>query len=351
MSIKQRGEIWWCDIAKPDGARLRRSLKTDDKRAAQELHDRLKSDMWREAQLGQKPKRTFDEAALRWLREMEHKRSIDDDRSRIKGMRAGLKPYTLDQINNEIARKVLENLRQRGKPASGATRNRYLALLRSIIRKAHREWEWLDNAPAFTLYKEAKRRIRWLNPGEAQRLLKELPDHWKPIVAFALATGLRKNNILKLRWNQIDMTRRVAWVHPDEAKADHGIGVPLNQTAINAIRGCMGQHSEFVFTYKGEPMRIDSNSAWRSALVRAGITNFRFHDLRHTWASWHVQNGTGLAELQEMGGWESAEMVRRYAHLAPDHMHSHASKLDSLLGTTDDTFTAQNEKGLMRESA
>ncbi|WP_373282236.1 tyrosine-type recombinase/integrase [Silvimonas terrae] len=349
--MKQRGEIWWCDIARPDGTRLRRSLKTSDKLEAQELHDRLRSEMWREARLGQKPKRSFDEAALRWIQEMEHKRSLDDDRSRIKWIRPHLKGYTLDQINNTVVRDILEKMQPRGKPMSGATRNRYIALVRSIIRKAHREWEWLDAAPAFRLYRETTRRIRWLTPAEAKQLIKELPAHWKVIVQFALATGLRKNNILQLRWSQIDMARRVAWVHPDEAKAGRGIGVPLNQTAVNAIQACMGAHDEFVFTFEGKPMRIDSNSAWRSALLRAGIKDFRFHDLRHTWASWHIQNGTGLAELQEMGGWESAEMVRRYAHLAPDHMHSHASKLDDLLGTNNGTFTAQNEKGLTRKIA
>ena len=290
--------------------------------------------MWRQAQLGAKPKRSFEEAALRWLNEMEHKRSIDDDRSRIKRMRLGLKGYSLDQIENDIARTMLERLRHRGKPPTGPTRNRYLALLRAILRKAQREWLWIDNVPTFKLYNESKRRIRWLTPAEAQRLLKELPDHWKVITSFALATGLRKNNILSLRWNQIDLVRRVAWIHPDEAKSNHGIGVPLNQTAMNAINACAGQHREFVFTYRGRPLRIDSNSAWRSALKRAGIKDFRFHDLRHTWASWHVQNGTGLAELQEMGGWESAEMVRRYAHFSPDHMHSNAEKIDALLGTT-----------------
>ena len=75
-------------------------------------------------------------------------------------------------------------------------------------------------------------------------------------------------------------------------------------------------------------MRVDSNSAWRLALKRAGIENFRFHDLRHTWASWLVQSGVPLSILQEMGGWESIEMVRRYAHLAPNHLTEHAKQID-----------------------
>ena len=78
-------------------------------------------------------------------------------------------------------------------------------------------------------------------------------------------------------------------------------------------------------------MRVDSNKAWKSALVRAGIENFRFHDLRHTWANWLVQAGAPFSILQEMGGWESVEMVRRYAHLSPNHLTEHAKQIDVFL--------------------
>ncbi|PHM61814.1 integrase [Xenorhabdus ishibashii] len=79
-------------------------------------------------------------------------------------------------------------------------------------------------------------------------------------------------------------------------------------------------------------MRVDDNTAWNSALKRAGIEDFRFHDLRHTWASWLVQSDVPLSILQEMGGWESIEMVRRYAHLAPNHLTEHARQIDELFG-------------------
>ncbi|EPY6620815.1 site-specific integrase, partial [Shigella flexneri] len=78
-------------------------------------------------------------------------------------------------------------------------------------------------------------------------------------------------------------------------------------------------------------MRYDANTAWKAALRRAGIDDFRFHDLRHTWASWLVQAGVPLSVLQEMGGWESIEMVRRYAHLAPNHLTEHARQIDLIL--------------------
>ena len=70
-----------------------------------------------------------------------------------------------------------------------------------------------------------------------------------------------------------------------------------------------------------------NNTAWKGALKRAGIENFRWHDLRHTWASWHVQAGTPLYELQQLGGWECAEMVKRYAHLAPEHLAKAAANI------------------------
>jgi integrase len=94
----------------------------------------------------------------------------------------------------------------------------------------------------------------------------------------------------------------------------------------------MGKHNEYVFTYQGKRIIQCSTKAWRAALKRAGIKNFRWHDLRHTWASWHVQSGTSLQELQVLGGWSSFDMVLRYAHLSSDHLRSAAERV-SLLKT------------------
>jgi integrase len=99
-----------------------------------------------------------------------------------------------------------------------------------------------------------------------------------------------------------------------------------------------------VFTYAGKPLGSANTLAWRKALKRAGIENFRWHDLRHTWASWHRQAGTPTHELQRLGGWRSSVMVERYAHLAPDHLARAANRLDSLLGGYD-LATLEKEKG------
>ncbi|EPF0602478.1 TPA: site-specific integrase [Yersinia enterocolitica] len=98
---------------------------------------------------------------------------------------------------------------------------------------------------------------------------------------------------------------------------------------------CKGRKSNYSCLILGgvniRKMRVDGNKAWKAGLKRAGIDNFRFHDLRHTWASWLVQSGVPLFALQEMGGWESIEMVRKYAHLSPIHLTQHAKQIDGIL--------------------
>ena len=104
----------------------------------------------------------------------------------------------------------------------------------------------------------------------------------------------------------------------------------------------VGKHPSRVFTFRGKPIRWANTKAWRAALKRAGIEDFRWHDLRHTWASWLTQAGTPANVLQELGGWESESMVRRYAHLAPTQLIEHAERVAPLLAGT---FTAHGEKG------
>ena len=133
-----------------------------------------------------------------------------------------------------------------------------------------------------------------------------------------------------LQWSQLDMQRRCAWVHADQAKGKKAIAVPLNEVALEVIQQQIGKHYTHVFTYEGSPVTRANNHAWRKALVRAGIKDFRWHDLRHTWASWHVQNGTPLHVLKELGGWADLTMVLRYAHLSNKHLEEYAENSKSV---------------------
>jgi integrase len=101
----------------------------------------------------------------------------------------------------------------------------------------------------------------------------------------------------------------------------------LNADAVAALEATRGQHPRWCFTFSGKRIQ-QSSTAWGMAKQRAGIEDFRFHDLRHTWASWHVQSGTSLPELMELGGWKSYEMVLRYAHLAPEKLSFVAGRIE-----------------------
>jgi len=242
-----------------------------------------------------------------------------------------LRPHLAGKELRTIDRAFVDAVKMR-KIASGvkpATVNRTLALVRSVLRAA-RDWEWIEGVPKIRLLAEPKKRVRYLLKSEAESLLVELPAHLSHMAAFSLATGLRKGNVLGLEWSQVDLTRRVAWIHPDQSKSRVAIGVPLNDDAVRIITLQRGIHPKIVFTYDGKPVHQTTTAAWYKALKRCGITDFRWHDLRHTWASWHVQGGTPLHALRELGGWESDSMVRRYAHFSVGHLAAYAGRLPSL---------------------
>lgn len=337
MSLIKRGSTWYIDFATPSGERVRRSAGTSNKAQAQELHDKLKLESWRVDRLGDKPRYTWDEAGHKWLIESSHKKTYREDAKKL----AWFQQYLRGRVLAEISRDEIAAIGEKKRiESSGATANRYLALIRSILRKACYEWEWIEKAPKIRLYPESKRRVRWITPEQSKQLLQELPAHQRDIMLFALSTGLRQANVLELAWNQVDLDRQTAWIHGDKAKGKEDIHISLSEFSVSLLQRQLGKHPEHVFTYAGKSIGQVNTKAWRAALVRAGIENFRWHDLRHTWASWLVQNGTPMYDLQEMGGWKSAEMVRRYAHLAPAQMAKHADVVGSLLyGTT----TAQGQ--------
>jgi integrase len=332
MSLRKRGSVWWIDFHAPNGERVRRSTETENKAQAKELHDTLKAETWRLQKLGERPKRYWEDAVLKFLKEVADKATYEDDKSKLRWLDPFLAGKELDHINRELIDRITDAKLTEG--ASNATVNRHLALVRTILRRCHRDWEWTDRAVSVRLLKEPTRRIRFLTQGQAAMLLRELPEHLKDIVTFALSTGLRAANITGMTWEQVDLPRKQAWVHPDQAKARGAIPVPFNEAALEVVIRQQGKHPVHVFTYEGSPVKQVSTRAWYKALKRAGITAFRFHDVRHTWASWHVQNGTPLHVLQELGGWETASMVRRYAHLAADHLAAYAGKV-SMVATND----------------
>jgi len=344
MSLFRRKDSpnWWVDIRTATGRRIQSSTGTSDRRRAQEYHDRLKAEIWDQTRLGVRPRRSWREAAVRWIDEKQGKATLDDDRSHLRWLDPHLGSKWLDEIDIDMiaeitrARRRSYEIPRRKGPArrvapSAATVNRTLEIVRGILRKARDEWQWVDRCPAVPMLRTPVKRVRWITRDQAAMLIDALPSHQRPIVRFALETGLRRSNVTHLEWSQVDLHRRVAWVHPDQAKAGKAIPVPLSTAAVAVLQAQQAKHERWIFPYRGNPVRQVTTKAWRTATAKVGLVpGFRFHDLRHTWASWHAQDGTPLHVLQELGGWASAEMVRRYAHLSTEHLHQYVDRRSGL---------------------
>lgn len=322
--------IWRCDF-NPGTGRIRRSTGTADRKAATEWCAQVARDSWREARLGEAPAVTFDELVLDWLRvkERDGKRSIAEDRDKARVLLPHFTGRKIADIKGAECDAVLDRLAAE-KAWANATTNRHRSFLTGILGHAHAKG-WIAGVPHIARLKEPTKRVRWLTKEEAARLLAELPLHLARMARFALLTGLRQANVTGLRWSEVNLKTGTLTVHGDEAKAGRTLNVPLNAEAIAVLesaRDCPTHgHRVFVFTYKGADILQPNGQAWFKALARAGIEDFRWHDLRHTWASWHIMAGTPPAVLKELGGWASLAMVEKYAHLAPGYTAGYAGNV------------------------
>ena len=319
-------KYWWIDATLSNGRRVRKSSGIETRAEAEAFLAKLKLDAFREQVLGIKPRRTWKEAVVRFLQVKSSLRDVKQYRGNCRRLDPFLGELTLDQINGDTVWSVIEKMSREGKKI--ATVNRHLALLRAILRMARDEWQWIDSIPKVRLLPGEVERDRWLSREEAERLLATCPPHLAALVRFALSTGCRAREITGLEWNRVDLARSTCWLN--QTKNGTPRGVPLNHDAVKVLEAQKGKHEQFCFTYRGNPIRWEvTNTAWRSATLRAGLLDFRFHDLRHTWASWHRQAGTSCDELKELGGWKSRIMVDRYAKFASEHLAAAASRIES----------------------
>jgi integrase len=291
MSLYRRGRIWWIELTAESG-RVRESSGTADKKAAQEFHEKRKSEIWRQGKLGEKPPVTWGEAVKKWM--SVKPRSLSD---RYLIARFGFSlSAALPLPGATITKQLSENLTA----DSPGSWNRYLSLIIAIHNTAGASPPEIDRKP------NPPGRTRWLTAEEWARLRKALDEEsqlLRQAAEFTLATGLRENNVLNLEWGQVDLRRRVAWLHGDQMKGKVPLGVPLNDAAEAVLRDRRGIHKRWVF---GNP---DTILLLRPAIVlgtlrcrKAKLRGFRWHDLRHTWASWAVMSGVRLEEVQRLGG-------------------------------------------------
>jgi len=198
---------------------------------------------------------------------------------------------------------------------SNGTVQKDLATLKAILNKAHREGR-LESVPPFPRFKAVKGRCRWLTPEEEARLLHHAPDHLKPIIIVAVDTGGRRSELLRLDWRHVDMKRgRLTFT---ETKNGEDRTIRLTERVKQTLENLEPKESGPVFTYRGKAM-IRFKASFETAREKARLHDFRFHDLRHTFASRLVQKGIPIYEVMHLTGHKSLSMVQRYAHLAPDY--------------------------------
>jgi integrase len=229
----------------------------------------------------------------------------------------------------------------RGNPLKVATVNHHLKLLKTIFNRGVKTGKLTYNpVRAVKLFKENNARNRCLSPKEQARLFAHLPESIKPLVTVALHTGMRQGELLALRWDDVDFYTGTLRVR--EAKSGEGRSVVMNSVVRVTLRSVRREQiqkareqakggkeilSPFVFcSHKGRYLH-NLAKAWYPALTAAGIEDFRFHDLRHSFASRLAMAGVDLYTVQRAGGWKTAIMVQRYAHLSPDHMRAAVERL------------------------
>ena len=316
-----KSPYWWVRI----GRKTRRSAGTTDRGKAEEFERVLRERFWRAEKLGDRSAISWLEVAERWLGDSPRPRKRDRE------LLAWLEPRIGDEMLSSVADPdALEEIR-RDALADGWSRStidRLMNTVRAVLRAAVR-WRYLEHAPAIPMYRPATQEPRWLTRAQFESLRQELPEHLALAAQFAVLTMLRMRAMGQLTWDRVDLKARRAWVPGRQMKGARTFGFPLSSEAVKVLRKLktLSPTGGRVFQYEGKPIDNFNTAAFRKAAERSGVAPLRWHDLRHTGASWAVQSGVALPELMALGDWRSYSMVLRYAHLAPSHAAEAAERL------------------------
>jgi integrase len=210
-----------------------------------------------------------------------------------------------------------------------ATVNRELALLKHMYSKAI-EWGRYEENPAkkVKLLKGEVKRVRFLMPDDVQKLLSNCADHLKPIVTVAVHTGMRKGELLSLNWDQVNFEQGI--ISLLDTKNHKRRDISMNETVKATLTG-MERKGSYVFSAEDGGSFGDVRRSFETALRRSGIQDFRFHDLRHTFASNLVMESVDIVTVMELMGHKDLTMTLRYTHLAPNHKTKAVNILDRVL--------------------
>lgn len=315
--------------------------KTDAAKWAQSTESAIREN--RHFKTTEGKRHTLAELIDRYLRDVLARKTKNarDQLRQLKWWQAEIGSYTLAEVTPSLIAQYRDKLgsgtTHHGKPRSPATVNRYLAALSIVFTIAVKEWGWVDDTPMrkVTKPKESRGRVRFLSEDERPRLLKACKESSNsflyPVVVLALSTGMRNGEIMGLTWEVVDLNSGRAVLHDTKNGERRAVAITGHVLdllkELNKIRRI---DCNLLFPAKeNKPQKpqkpqkpMDLRFPWLAALEKANIKNFRFHDLRHSAASYLAMNGASLAEIAEVLGHKTLQMVKRYAHLSEGHTAS-----------------------------
>jgi integrase len=335
MSLYRRGKSWYYDFMYR-GQRYTGNIGPVSRTVAKEIMAKKKAEAveGRYELPSKKPSPRLDEFAKEYFAYYQANRRPQSIQRHKTAYRA-LQPTFGHQRLADISPLAIERYkRQRqGAGVSGVSINRELAFLKNLYSKAM-EWDKVGDNPVkkVRLYREDNARTRFLTDNEEASLLACCRPQLMPLVVTALHTGFRKSELLSLTWQDVDFKRGVVTVRAGYAKNGEARSVPMNQVLTDTLKTVKLQEieGERVFCNRHGQPYSSFRTAFERAVRQAGIADFTFHDLRHTFASRLVMAGIDLPTVKELMGHKDIGMTMRYAHLSSDHKQAAVKKLEKV---------------------
>ena len=324
---RQDSPYWWASYTDASSHRTRRSTGTTDRKEAEALLAKWRLEAHRAEKWDEQPNRTFDELMLGYLQETQNqKRSAHNDQLLAKRLYPAFTGKVLTMLTATDVHQYTAERRRQG--VSDSTIRRELALLSSAISYAVKWWDWqVPNPVTGRKPAQGEGRVRWLSRVEAMALISAAEaepkaPHLANFIRLALNTGMRRGEMLGLEWRRVDLQNRLIRLDAEHTKTAKRRTVPLNENARAAILGQLrfrSAHcpdSPWAFCNINGQRITTIKRSFATACRRAGIQDFRIHDLRHTCAAWLVTAGVALPEVRDLLGHSTIQMTERYAHLA-----------------------------------
>jgi integrase len=338
MGLYKRDLVWWMSFSH-NGKQLRRSTETEDKKLAIRIFDKLKGEIaegkWFEKLPGEDY--TFEDLMKKYMTEYSAVNKAASSHKRDKSLVKQLVSVFGDQYLTEITPAMISDfkVKRRADGVSPRTINYELTTMSHAFNIAIREWGLASDNPVKKVRKErvSNNIERWLTLEEEKKLLQASPKWLQDIIVFAINTGMRQSEILDLKWSQVDMERRTVTILEQKNRCVDTL--PLNETVVRLLqikRDTAIESDVYIFpnTLNQRKENRVLLASFYKAMDRAAITNFRFHDLRHTFATRLVQNGVDLYSVQKLGRWKNVTMVQRYAHHYPESLRSAIEMIDGI---------------------